>query len=75
VRDTIGYGIFFASYESLKQLLSVSRGNDAIPVAGAIAGGLCGVLSFACVSSRIFKLDETHLTFPSLGIPYRLEKG
>jgi hypothetical protein len=49
IRDTVGTGIFWGSYEGVKQLLSVSRGGEPdSPVAGGIAGGLCGMLAYLC---------------------------
>ncbi len=52
VRDTIGTGIYFTTYESAKQVLSSARGNSPTsPLAVVTAGGLCGLVSWACVSS------------------------
>jgi len=49
VRDTVGTGIFWGSYEGVKQLLSVTRGGEPDnPIAGGIAGGLCGMLAYLC---------------------------
>jgi solute carrier family 25 carnitine/acylcarnitine transporter 20/29 len=51
VRDTVGTGIFWGSYEGVKQLLSVTRGHHPdSPLAGGIAGGFCGMLAYICVS-------------------------
>jgi solute carrier family 25 carnitine/acylcarnitine transporter 20/29 len=48
----VGTGIFWGSYEGVKQLLSVSRGGEPDnPIAGGVAGGLCGMLAFLSVSS------------------------
>ena len=53
VRDTIGTGIYFITYESAKQLLANARGNSpTTPLAVVVAGGLCGLVSWACVCSR-----------------------
>lgn len=50
LRDTIGTGIYFMSYESVKQLLANARGNEPTsPHAVLIAGGLCGIISWACI--------------------------
>lgn len=55
VRDTIGTGIYFMTYESSKQLLANARGNSPTsPMAVVVAGGLCGLVSWACVSFRKF---------------------
>ena len=54
VRDTIGTGIYFMTYESAKQLLANSRGDSpTTPGAVVVAGGLCGVVSWACVSDDV----------------------
>ena len=51
LRDTIGTAIYFTTYESVKQLMANSRGRDPTsPYAVLAAGGLCGVVSWACVS-------------------------
>jgi hypothetical protein len=50
LRDTIGTGIYFTTYESAKQLLGNARGKSATsPYAVLVAGGLCGIVSWACV--------------------------
>lgn len=50
LRDTIGTGIYFMTYESAKQILGNARGKSATsPYAVVIAGGLCGIVSWACV--------------------------
>ncbi|KAI9753461.1 MAG: hypothetical protein M4579_005145 [Chaenotheca gracillima] len=49
-RDTLGTAIYFMTYESSKQLLATSRGNSPThPLAVVIAGGLCGLVSWACI--------------------------
>lgn len=51
LRDTIGTGVYFMTYESCKQLLGNARGNaPTSPGAVVVAGGLCGLVSWACVS-------------------------
>lgn len=52
VRDTIGTGIYFMTYESGKQLLVKFSGSNSptSPLAVAVAGGMCGLVSWACVS-------------------------
>ena len=54
VRDTIGTAIYFSTYESSKQLLVKLQGRDSptAPSSVAIAGGLCGVVSWVCVRLR-----------------------
>ena len=50
VRDTIGTGIYFVTYESVKQILASVRGSSPTsPLAVVIAGGMCGLVSWACV--------------------------
>ncbi|KAI9847863.1 MAG: hypothetical protein M1838_000722 [Thelocarpon superellum] len=50
MRDTLGTAIYFMTYESCKQVLATSKGHSPThPVAVAIAGGLCGVVSWACI--------------------------
>ena len=50
VRDTIGTAIYFMTYESSKQLLANARGAEPTsPLAVVFAGGLCGLVSWACV--------------------------
>lgn len=55
MRDTIGTVIYFTTYESTKQLLVKFQGsnNPTSPLSVAIAGGFCGLASWACVSSNI----------------------
>lgn len=52
VRDTIGTAIYFATYESFKQLLVKFQRSSSptSPLSVAVAGGLCGLVSWACVS-------------------------
>jgi hypothetical protein len=52
LRDTIGTAIYFTTYESGKQLLVKFQGSSSTtsPLSVAIAGGLCGLVSWACVS-------------------------
>ena len=53
LRDTIGTAIYFTTYESVKQLMANSRGRSPTsPYAVVVAGGLCGIVSWACVSLR-----------------------
>jgi hypothetical protein len=50
LRDSIGTGIYFMSYESFKQYLANARGNSPTsPLAVVTAGGLCGIVSWACI--------------------------
>jgi len=50
LRDTIGTGIYFVTYESAKQLLANARGSSpTTPSAVVLAGGLCGLVSWACI--------------------------
>lgn len=51
VRDTVGTAIYFTTYESAKQLLVRFQGSNSptSPLSVATAGGLCGLVSWACV--------------------------
>lgn len=51
VRDTLGTGIYFATYESSKQILTTVSGKDAHknPIAVLVAGALCGIVSWALI--------------------------
>ncbi|KAI0451785.1 mitochondrial carrier protein [Xylaria acuta] len=51
LRDTLGTGIYFATYESSKQLLTTFSGTAAHknPIAVLAAGGLCGIVSWALI--------------------------
>ncbi|KAI1817119.1 mitochondrial carrier domain-containing protein [Poronia punctata] len=51
LRDTLGTGIYFATYESSKQLLTTFSGTDAHknPVAVLVAGAMCGIVSWAMI--------------------------
>jgi len=51
VRDIIGTGIYFGTYESTKQLLVKVQKSDSptSPLSVAMAGGFCGIMSWACV--------------------------
>jgi len=51
LRDTIGTAIYFTTYESAKQVMANARGRSPTsPYAVMVAGGLCGIVSWACVS-------------------------
>ncbi|KAL8631347.1 hypothetical protein Q9189_002946 [Teloschistes chrysophthalmus] len=51
LRDTIGTAIYFTTYESGKQLLVKFQGSNSptSPLSVATAGGLCGLVSWACI--------------------------
>lgn len=51
VRDTLGTGIYFMTYESSKQLLTTfgGDGTHSNPLAVLVAGGLCGIVSWAMI--------------------------
>ncbi|KAL8873215.1 MAG: hypothetical protein Q9174_001279 [Haloplaca sp. 1 TL-2023] len=51
LRDTIGTAIYFTTYESVKQLLVKFQGSNSptSPSSVALAGGLCGLVSWACI--------------------------
>jgi hypothetical protein len=51
VRDTLGTGLYFMTYESSKQMMTTYRGNSSPthPLAILAAGGLCGIVSWALI--------------------------
>ena len=51
MRDTLGTGIYFMTYESSKQLLTTfgGDGTHSNPFAVLVAGGLCGIVSWALI--------------------------
>ncbi|KAK4162246.1 putative solute carrier [Cladorrhinum sp. PSN259] len=51
LRDTLGTGTYFMTYESSKQLLTAFGGDGAHsnPFAVLVAGGLCGIVSWALI--------------------------
>jgi len=51
LRDTVGTGIYFATYETRKQILVSYRGDSspASPLAVVTAGGLCGAMSWILI--------------------------
>jgi hypothetical protein len=50
LRDTVGTGVYFITYESIKQLLANAKRDDpATPKAVVLAGGACGLVSWASV--------------------------
>ncbi|KAK4458838.1 putative solute carrier [Cladorrhinum samala] len=51
LRDTLGTGTYFMTYESSKQLLTTFGGDGAHsnPFAVLVAGGLCGIVSWALI--------------------------
>ncbi|RMZ66166.1 mitochondrial carrier [Pyrenophora seminiperda CCB06] len=50
LRDSIGTGIYFVTYESVKQILANARGTSPThPLAVVVAGGMCGLVSWACI--------------------------
>ena len=53
LRDTIGTTIYFTTYESTKQMLVKLQKSKSptSPMSVALAGGFCGLVSWACVRS------------------------
>ena len=50
LRDTLGTSLYFVTYETVKHLMANARGKDPTsPGAVFVAGGMCGVVSWACV--------------------------
>lgn len=63
VRDTLGTATYFMTYESSKQLLTTfgGDGTHSNPLAVLVAGGLCGIVSWAliCRSSPQYRMSKT----------------
>ena len=76
LRDTIGTSIYFMTYESAKQLMANARGKSPTsPYAVVVAGGLCGIVSWACVSIHDFNLMEYRVLMACCrSIPLMLRK-
>lgn len=80
MRDALGTGIYFMTYESSKQLLTTFGGDGAHsnPLAVLVAGGLCGIVSWAMICeyllasglirSRTDLLWQTQLTLQRASI-------
>ena len=64
LRDTIGTTIYFTTYESTKQMLvKIQKSNSPTsPLSVALAGGFCGLVSWACVRHNLFLSQLTLLT-------------
>jgi hypothetical protein len=55
VRDTLGTATYFMTYESSKQLLTTfgGDGTHSNPLAVLVAGGLCGIVSWALICKSL----------------------
>lgn len=69
LRDTLGSGLYFGVYETVKQLASKELGPDKSPFGGPmIAGAICSTVPWFCVSlgivdlRRIGQLTNTDLS-------------
>lgn len=52
LRDTIGTGMYFGIYETVKQLMSTHLGENRSPLGATLAAGaICGVIPWICVSA------------------------
>ncbi len=69
VRDTLGTGIYFMTYESSKQLLTTYRGDKSTtnPLAVVLAGGICGVTSW----TLIYPIDSAKSIYQRNCLQYR----
>jgi solute carrier family 25 (mitochondrial carnitine/acylcarnitine transporter), member 20/29 len=77
-RDTVGTGVYFMTYESVKQLLANSRGDSPTsPAAVVVAGAACGIASWCCVSYIYlrFTLIFTISNLIHIDIPHRYRKA
>ncbi|CAK4011096.1 Mitochondrial arginine transporter BAC2 [Lecanosticta acicola] len=71
LRDTIGTSIYFMTYESAKQLMGNARGKSATsPYAVAIAGGLCGIVSWMI----IYPIDVAKTVYQKAAVSSGAEK-
>lgn len=67
LRDTIGTAIYFTTYESAKQLMANARGRSPTsPYAVVVAGGLCGIVSWAIVSTTNTERQSSNT---NIGLP------
>lgn len=59
VRDSLGTGIYFMTYESSKQLLTTfgGDGTHSNPLAVLVAGGMCGIVSWAMICEFLVLLN------------------
>ncbi|KAI9794832.1 MAG: hypothetical protein M1816_002960 [Peltula sp. TS41687] len=57
LRDTLGTAIYFMTYESCKQVAASTVNSPTSPLAVVLAGGLCGIVSWACVSALVLSSD------------------
>lgn len=54
IRDTIGTGLYFGIYETVKQVAASSIGKDSSPLGGPmIAGAICSTVPWFCVSDKL----------------------
>ncbi|KAK2070714.1 hypothetical protein P8C59_005189 [Phyllachora maydis] len=72
LRDTLGTSLYFMTYESSKQFLTAVGGAGAHsnPLAVLVAGGLCGIVSFALiypVDSAKSRYQRDALMYPKGG--------
>lgn len=57
MRDTIGSGLYFGVYETVKQVAARELGSDTSPFgAPMIAGALCSTVPWFCVSILVFDI-------------------
>lgn len=55
MRDTIGTGLYFGIYETVKQIITKELGMQQSPFGAPMAAGaLCGTIPWILVSSFIF---------------------
>ncbi|CCU77261.1 mitochondrial carrier protein [Blumeria hordei DH14] len=71
VRDTLGTATYFMTYESAKQVLTtISKDRSSVnPIAVAIAGGVCGIASWAL----IYPIDSAKSIYQTNSL--RLSRG
>ena len=66
LRDTIGTTIYFTTYESTKQMLVKLQKSKSptSPMSVALAGGFCGLVSWACVCTSTLDQHPFHHVIP-----------
>ena len=64
MRDTLGTGLYFMTYESSKQLLTTfgGAGSHSNPFAVLVAGGLCGIVSWAMICKLLLSNPKAFVT-------------
>lgn len=74
LRDTVGSGLYFGVYETVKQLAAKELGPDSSPFGGPmIAGAICSTVPWFCVSYLVPTPNELGWLTPLLDQTYPLD--